>query len=369
MNFKNELVIFIPSIEDGGVEKNLYLISNYLSKKIKNISLITADVSRKKKFNNKINYITPNSYYWEKKSRRFKTLICLILLIKKIFCNKKILILSFQANIYALIIAKLLKIKIIVRSNTAPQGWNRNFFKKIIFKFFYKKADLIIVNSKNFKQQMKKELNVNSKCIYNPLDTHVINKKSKEKIKINFYKKNTLNLINVGRLTKQKDQLTILKAINLIKHKINLRLLIIGKGSEYNSLNEYIKKNYLNKIVKCIGYKKNPYPYIKKSDIFILSSLYEGLPNVLLETVYLKKFIISSDCQTGPREILNNGKGGILFKIRDHRQLSRKIKEFCANKSKYNKKTIYAYKQLERFNLRKNLKKYEILVNNQLFKK
>ena len=66
---------------------------------------------------------------------------------------------------------------------------------------------------------------------------------------------------------------------------------------------------------------------------------------------------------------LNNGKEGILFKIRDHRQLSRKIKEFCKNKSKYNKKTIYAYKQLERFNFRKNLKKYEILVNNQLFKK
>jgi hypothetical protein len=63
MSFKNELVIFIPSIEDGGVEKNLYLISNYLSKKIENISLITADISRKKKFNNNINYIAPNNYF------------------------------------------------------------------------------------------------------------------------------------------------------------------------------------------------------------------------------------------------------------------------------------------------------------------
>lgn len=354
MNFKNELVIFIPSIEDGGVEKNLYLISNYLSKKIKNISLITADASRKKKFNKKINYITPNSYYWEKKSRRFKTVICLILLLKKFFCNKKIIILSFQANIYALIIAKLLSIKIIVRSNTAPQGWNRNFFKKIIFKFFYNKADLVIVNSKNFKQQMKKELNINSKCIYNPLDTHVINRKSKEKIKINFYKKNTLNLINVGRLTKQKDQLTILKAINFIKYKINIKLLIIGKGSEYNSLNEYIKKNHLNKIAKCIGYKKNPYPYIKKSDIFILSSLYEGLPNVLLEAIYLKKYIISSNCPTGPKEILENGKYGSLFRIKDYKYLANLLCNFKYNQNKINS----AYNSLKRFDFNSNCQKY-----------
>jgi glycosyltransferase involved in cell wall biosynthesis len=354
MNFKNELIIFIPSIEDGGVEKNLYLISNYLSKKIKNISLITADRSRKKRFNNNINYIAPNNYFWEKKSRRFKTLISLFLLTKKIISTKKILILSFQANIYALIIANLFNIKIIVRSNTAPQGWNKNFIKKIIFKFFYKKADLVIVNSKNFKQQMKKELNIDSECIYNPLDTHLINKKSKEKIKINFYKRDTLNLINVGRLTKQKDQLTILKAINLIKSKIDIRLLIIGKGSEYNSLNEYIKKNHLNKIARCIGYKKNPYPYIKKSDIFILSSLYEGLPNVLLEAIYLKKYIISSNCPTGPKEILKNGRYGSLFKIKDYNYLANLICDFKYNQSKIND----AYRSIERFNFNSNCQKY-----------
>jgi glycosyltransferase involved in cell wall biosynthesis len=365
MNFKNELVIFIPSIEDGGVEKNLYLISNYLSRKIKNISLISADRSRKKRFNNSINYITPNKSFWEKKSRRFKTLICLILLVKKIFSNKKILILSFQANIYALIIANLFNIKIIVRSNTAPQGWNKNFIKKIIFKFFYKKADLVIVNSKKFKQQMKQELNINTECIYNPLDTHLINKKSKEKIKINFYKKNTLNLINVGRLTKQKDQLTILKAINLIKQKINLRLLIIGKGSEYNSLNEYIKKNHLNKIVKCIGYKKNPYPYIKKSDIFILSSLYEGLPNVLLESMYLKKFIISSDCPTGPSEILQGNKYGKLFKCRKYVDLSFLIKNY-KNYSKNKKITKLAYKSLKRFDFYERCNDYYKLIKQKM---
>jgi glycosyltransferase involved in cell wall biosynthesis len=365
MNFKNELVIFIPSIEDGGVEKNLYLISNYLSKKVQNISLITASKNKIKKFEKKINYISPKTTFWNNKNRRYKTLICLFILIKKIISNKNILLFSFQANIYALIIANLFKIKIIVRSNTAPAGWNKNFFKKIIFRFFYQKANLVIVNSKYFQKQMKNQLNINSECIYNPLDTHLIKVRSQKKIKFNFFKRNTLNLINIGRLTDQKDQITILKAINLIKNSIKLKLLIIGKGSELYNLNKYIINHDLKKIVKCIGYKSNPYPYVKKSDIFILSSLYEGLPNVLLEAMFLKKFIISTNCPTGPYEILNNNKYGKLIPIKDYRALSKTILDY---KSYYKNKKILnsAFHSLERFDFKINCEKYYNFIKTYL---
>ena len=75
------LLIFSPTIEDGGVEKNLFNISNFLSTKIGNIFLITANTNKKKNFNKKINIIAPNSYYWIHKSRLIKTLICLKLFI------------------------------------------------------------------------------------------------------------------------------------------------------------------------------------------------------------------------------------------------------------------------------------------------
>ena len=94
-------------------------------------------------------------------------------------------------------------------------------------------------------------------------------------------------------------------------------------------------KKKLNKIIKIISYKKNPYPLIKHSDIFVLSSIYEGLPNVLLEAICLKKFIISSNCTTGPREILNNGKGGLLFKSKNYKELAKKIVDFKKNLNKY----------------------------------
>ena len=86
--------------------------------------------------------------------------------------------------------------------------------------------------------------------------------------------------------------------------------------------------------VKLIGYKNNPFKYINSSDLFILSSKYEGLPNVLIESMFLKKSVISSDCPTGPKEILNNGKYGSLFKVGDYKTLSRLIVNFKKNKKK-----------------------------------
>ena len=78
-----------------------------------------------------------------------------------------------------------------------------------------------------------------------------------------------------------------------------------------------------NKFVK-VFYTSNPFPYIKDSDLFVLSSTFEGLPNVLLEALTLGKPIISSNCPTGPNEILSYGKGGQLFKIGDYKSLSKK---------------------------------------------
>ena len=101
-------------------------------------------------------------------------------------------------------------------------------------------------------------------------------------------------------------------------------------------MKNYIKQNKLEKLVKLLNFTKNPFPYIKKSQLFILSSTYEGLPNVLLEALVLRKFIISSNCQTGPSEILLNGNGGLLFKVKDHRLFRKKFCFFLKTKEMSN---------------------------------
>ena len=88
------------------------------------------------------------------------------------------------------------------------------------------------------------------------------------------------------------------------------------------------------------------------------------MPNVLLESLVLKKFIISTDCRTGPKEILLNGKGGLLFKVGDYKALAKKISYFFFNKKKCEKLLIKSHKALNRFDFNDNLLKYYKLINN-----
>ena len=127
----------------------------------------------------------------------------------------------------------------------------------------------------------------------------------------------------------------------------------------------YKINNKLQNKVKLIGYKENPMPYIKLADVFVLSSTFEGLPNVLIEALYLKKYIISSNCPSGPKEILNAGKYGSLFKVGDDHQLFQILKKFNHNK-KINYKIEQGYKSLKRFNYKINCEKYYKLILNYL---
>ena len=352
----------MPSIEGGGVEKNLFIVANYLTRKITNVSLISASKKYKNRFLKSIAFISPKSEKWDLKSRKSKYLVCLILLLIEIIRDRNVLVFAFQANIYCILICKLLGVKIITRSNTAPEGWSKSIFKKTIFKFFLNMADQVMANSYDFIKSLKYEFNVDGKCIYNPLDKREIEKKSKITTKKYFNKKSTLRIINIGRFVDQKDQITFLKALNLIKHKIDFEAILIGKGIDKTKFKNFINENKLNNNIKLINFVKNPYPILREAEILILSSKYEGLPNVLLEAQVLKKFIISSDCPTGPREILLNGKGGLLFKVGNFKELANKIIYYNKNKKKLSKLINLGYRKLYRFDYNLNLKNYLELI-------
>ena len=110
---KNELVVFMPILEIGGVEKNFFVLTEGLSKKF-NISVITTSLNIKKKLNKKINFICPNLSIIQNLSRRLRFIICLYYLLKKIISNPKLVVISFQGNMYCVFLCKLLKTKIIL---------------------------------------------------------------------------------------------------------------------------------------------------------------------------------------------------------------------------------------------------------------
>jgi glycosyltransferase involved in cell wall biosynthesis len=97
-----------------------------------------------------------------------------------------------------------------------------------------------------------------------------------------------------------------------LAEKERKRLLIIGKGNERENLISLISKWHLENYIQLLGFKENPYPWIKRSDCLVLSSISEGMPTVLIEAMALKTPVISTDCPSGPKEITDNGESGIL---------------------------------------------------------
>ena len=121
---------------------------------------------------------------------------------------------------------------------------------------------------------MEKRFNIKVNCIFNPLDKKQIINKAKNILKDKFFdQRQYLKIINIGRFTEQKDQITILRAINILKDSVKLKLIIMGRGQEKEKMIDYINEKNLNKILKIKNFSDNPYNFLKKSDIFILSSM------------------------------------------------------------------------------------------------
>ena len=371
MKYKNQLIFFYPSIEIGGLEKNLFSLINSLSKKNYYINLITFKDLKSNNFakklyslDKKVNVITPN-FFFDTSKRYIKYFFCFLTLFK--ICSKNnFLIISFQSNILSIIAAKLTNSQIIIRCNTAPSKYVSNFNKRIFFKFFYSLTDKILVTSKDFQKEIKKYFNLKSYVHRQSLDVEGIKKRSREKVNFDFFKKyKHLKLINVGRLTNQKDLIILLKAFSKLLKIRKARLLLIGNGSDKEKLKLFIKNEKVSDHVKIIDFQSNPYKFISLADAKILTSKYEGNPNILLETACIKKLIISSNCKVGPSEILQGGKGGILFRVGDHNGLFNILKNLNI-KSKKIKEKIYISNNYVKKNFKKDISEPFINLINKL---
>ena len=146
-------------MEGGGVEKNLILIANYISKFENNIQLITFDNTFNKFFNKKITILNAVKKKSKNYSKYYKYFYCLCILIKQYFKSKNFVLFTFQANIYALTLSYLLKFRVISRSNSSPSGWGNNFFKNIIFNFFFTAFKIVIFLLKNLLKVLSKVIN------------------------------------------------------------------------------------------------------------------------------------------------------------------------------------------------------------------
>ena len=141
----------------------------------------------------------------------------------------------------------------------------------------------------------------------------------------------------------QKDPFTFIKAIKNIPKKIKYKSFIVGSGYLKESILKFIKENNLNDKLIQVDYTRKVMQYLNQCDLLILSSKFEGLPNVLLEAQFLEKFIISTNCPTGPKEILLNGRAGDLINSNNPKVLTQKIINFYKNKKKFKSKKNFTW--------------------------
>jgi glycosyltransferase involved in cell wall biosynthesis len=121
----------------------------------------------------------------------------------------------------------------------------------------------------------------------------------------------------VGRFTRQKDFPTLIRAIADVREERPIRLLILGDGPERPRMEAVVTELGLEDVVRLPGWVGNPYPYMAAADVFVLSSRWEGLPSVLIEALFCGAPVVATDCPSGPMEILEGGKHGVLVPVGD----------------------------------------------------
>lgn len=331
---KTKILFFLPNLQGGGAERVTVNMIRQLNTELFDIHLAI------------VNYVgdyielIPENIMVHKLNTK-KTIFSIFKLrnvIKNISPNIVYSTL-FNANIIlnlALINLKK-KPKIVLRSPNSPkltlENRQLNFIMKFLLERAYEQADLILAQTPEMKKEISKYHNINEKNIQvflNPLDTELIEKKTKN-IE-NPFDINRVNVVAAGRLTRQKGFDILVESFKHIVDKDdNYFLHIIGDDDgEKEKIQQLIYDLSLENNIKLWGFQKNPYQFFYYADIFVLSSRWEGLPNTVLENLYLKKPVVVTKCIPFMEQLVHENKNGKLVDVEDSIQLAHAILNYTS---------------------------------------
>jgi glycosyltransferase involved in cell wall biosynthesis len=168
-------------------------------------------------------------------------------------------------------------------------------------------------------------------------------------------------MIYVGRLSREKGIFIILKALRNLNKKYKFLFSLYGDGPERKSIEKFVKINKLENIISLKGFEKNKKIIFKDADLFINASLWEGLPNALVQSINYDVFPICSDAPGGNMEVIKNGMLGFYFKTNDVKDLQKKIKKFFNKRLKLNNKSRIIH--LQNYTELKSNQKYLDIIN------
>lgn len=244
-------------------------------------------------------------------------------------------------------------------------GSNFIFIKRLMLRYSHSVAGIIITVSHLIEKDVKcRHTFYNNKTvtIYNPIDIDAIRGVSEKEVSHPFLLNKKIPLvIIVGRLCDQKRIDRFLWVVRRVVkiHRVDIRGLILGEGPKREELEGIVRKYGIAEHVDFLGFVDNPYAWMRRSSICMLTSDFEGLPMVIFESMACGTPIISTDCPSGPKEIITHGQDGILVPLGDDNKLVRALLDLLGDNAKRSRIVKNASERVKDFSADRVVKYYE----------
>ena len=233
---------------------------------------------------------------------------------------------------------------VIVRESTVPsiaykyESKTWSFFKKRVKSFAFSRADAVVSVSQGASDDLTDNFGVPEsmiEVIYNPAIPEHVESLKFEKIEHSWFDESSTVpvVVSVGRLTREKDCPTTLRAVAELSKTREVRLVMVGDGPLLQDLQVLAAELGIEPSVWFAGHQRNPYRFMGQSSVFVLTSIYEGIANVLAEALASGAPVVATDCPTGPTEVLLGGRAGLLVPVGDQVAVANAIGRFLDNPS------------------------------------
>jgi glycosyltransferase involved in cell wall biosynthesis len=360
-----DIAFFLVNLNGGGAEKVMLSLASGFAEKGLKVDLVVAILEGEY-----LSLVSPQVRLIDlKSSRLISSLPSLISYLRQ--NRPQVLISALEdPNTIAVIAKRLARVSTSViltvhnhLSRASKQS--KNLKGKLIpffVRLFYAWADGIVAVSQGVAEDAAKISNLpldKIQVIYNPIFTNDLIEKFAQPVNHPWFLQDQPPVIlGVGRLTKQKDFPTLIRAFALVQKQYSARLMILGQGEDLSSLQALVAELGLEENVCFPGFVPNPYSYMKQASLCVLSSIFEGFGNVLVEAMLAGTPVVSTDCESGPAEILADGKYGDLVAVGDFESLATAM----INNLKNPLDSQLLQKRGQEFSLEAALKKYEQLL-------
>jgi glycosyltransferase involved in cell wall biosynthesis len=369
---RKRILFVIPSLAGGGAEKVLLNILKYLDRKQFIPYLAVFDYKGEY-----LKDVPEDIVVFDMKKRNrfgfFKLVLVMAFTILPGIKPDAVVSFLVYANLVA-VIAKIIspvKPQVLINERNYTLKAERNIrtirIKEILIRKIYPRADRIITVSSGILSDLNKKYMIPEKklqVIYNGVDINMIRGTKEDEITdIDWFIDDTPIISACGRLIYQKNYPLLLKAFALAQTLIDMKLLILGQGKDKNMLKGLVDKMGIKKKVLFMGFQKNPYKYIKASKIFILSSRWEGFPNVILEAMACGVPVISTR-YPGVQEVIDDGADGIIVPSRNPDMMAEKIVRLFKDKKLSEGLVNRGYQKLQDFRVDKMVERFSEEINS-----